>query len=345
MRPMYRDFRRGDRLDHQTVNFVVEQSEKLDSVSPFGLTDPQMALVVDDPVAIEYVQISKTTKIAGRYLGNWYSRDAYARTWTEQEECWIDPPNDETLTAATKYMAKYIGSINSPYGTLTITGNPLGGSFTITVDGQTTAAIPWNAKAARVSLIPNAAGLTGGTSPDVTWTDATSTLTVTGSPTGGDFTVAVDGEATAAIAYNASAGDVQTALEALSNLVPGDVTVTGSAGGPWVLTFVLSVEEALEALSTVGTGNVTVTGTGTVGLPPYGVTFATAPGEVSVDDSGLTGGTAPEVTWTWGPSSVFMTDAICCGQGTDLSGPGIMTESGIVIETESGQVLITESGE
>lgn len=63
------------------------------------------------------------------------------------------------------------------------------------------------------------------------------TLTVTGGPTGGTFTITFSGQTTAAIAYNATAAAVQTALEALSNVNPGDITVTGNAGGPWTLTF------------------------------------------------------------------------------------------------------------
>lgn len=63
------------------------------------------------------------------------------------------------------------------------------------------------------------------------------TATITGSPTGGTFTLTLDGETTAAIAYNATAATVQTALEALSNVTPGDVTVSGSAGGPYTVTF------------------------------------------------------------------------------------------------------------
>lgn len=63
------------------------------------------------------------------------------------------------------------------------------------------------------------------------------TLTVTGSPTGGTFTITWSGQTTAAIAYNATAATVQTALEALSNIAPGDVVVTGAAGGPWTLTW------------------------------------------------------------------------------------------------------------
>jgi hypothetical protein len=63
------------------------------------------------------------------------------------------------------------------------------------------------------------------------------TLTVTGAPTGGTFTITWSGQTTAAIAYNATAAEVQAALEALSNIAPGDVVVTGDAGGPWTLTW------------------------------------------------------------------------------------------------------------
>jgi hypothetical protein len=59
------------------------------------------------------------------------------------------------------------------------------------------------------------------------------TVTITGAPTGGTFTLTLDGEATTAIAYNATAAVVQAALKALSNV--DSVTVTGT--GPYVVTF------------------------------------------------------------------------------------------------------------
>lgn len=68
-------------------------------------------------------------------------------------------------------------------------------------------------------------------------TNEVQTVTVTGSPTGGTFTLTWNSQTTAAIAYNATAATVRTALEALSNIAPGDVTVTGSAGGPYTVTF------------------------------------------------------------------------------------------------------------
>jgi hypothetical protein len=63
------------------------------------------------------------------------------------------------------------------------------------------------------------------------------TVTVTGSPTGGTFTLTYSGQTTAAIAYNATALVVQQRLAALSNIEDGQVSVTGSAGGPYTVTF------------------------------------------------------------------------------------------------------------
>ncbi len=63
------------------------------------------------------------------------------------------------------------------------------------------------------------------------------TVTITGTPTGGTFTLTYDGETTGPIDFDAASADVQTALEALANIEPGDVTVTGAAGGPYTATF------------------------------------------------------------------------------------------------------------
>lgn len=65
------------------------------------------------------------------------------------------------------------------------------------------------------------------------------TLTITGTPTGGDFTLTFDGVTTAAIAYNADAATVQAALVAISNINTGDVTCGGGAlpGTPVTITF------------------------------------------------------------------------------------------------------------
>lgn len=54
-------------------------------------------------------------------------------------------------------------------------------------------------------------------------------ITITGTPTGGTFTLTFLGNTTGGIAFNASAAAVGAALEALPNVDPGDVTATGGA--------------------------------------------------------------------------------------------------------------------
>jgi hypothetical protein len=63
------------------------------------------------------------------------------------------------------------------------------------------------------------------------------TATINGAPTGGTFTLAFKGYSTTAIPYDAAAAAVQAALELLANIGSGGVAVTGSAGGPYTITF------------------------------------------------------------------------------------------------------------
>lgn len=91
------------------------------------------------------------------------------------------------------------------------------------------------------------------------------TLEVIGSPTGGTFKLAFEGQTTDALAHNANATAIQTALR---------------------------------ALPTIGSAGVTVSGTN-----PYTVTFAahkarTALGRITLAENALTGGTAPTVDIT-----------------------------------------------
>jgi hypothetical protein len=70
-------------------------------------------------------------------------------------------------------------------------------------------------------------------------TNDVQTLSISGTPTGGTFTVSFKGQTTSAIAYNASAADVQTALQAMSTIGTGNIICTGGAlpGAPVVCTF------------------------------------------------------------------------------------------------------------
>lgn len=115
-------------------------------------------------------------------------------------------------------------------------------------------------------------------------TNEVQTVTITGTPTGGTYTLTFSGQTTAPIAFNATAGAVQTALEGLSNIDVGDVA---TAGGPHPDT-------------------------------PITVTFqgqyaGTDVPQMTADSSGLTGGTSPTVTVTTttpgaaGPPSPLLT--------------------------------------
>lgn len=112
-------------------------------------------------------------------------------------------------------------------------------------DGGTTPyTLTWSAaRGAVAEPTTNAAGLTGGagtaavatTTPGVTAVAEVQTITIAGAD-GGTFTLTYSGQTTAAIAYGASGPVVQAALEALSNIAPGDVTVTKLAD-VYTLTF------------------------------------------------------------------------------------------------------------
>ena len=62
--------------------------------------------------------------------------------------------------------------------------------------------------------------------------------TINGAPTGGTFTLSFEGATTTPLAYDVAAADVQTALRALATINGANVTATGSAGGPYTITFI-----------------------------------------------------------------------------------------------------------
>ncbi|MEQ8852898.1 hypothetical protein [Gimesia sp.] len=68
-------------------------------------------------------------------------------------------------------------------------------------------------------------------------TNEKQTVSLVGDVTGGTFTLDFNGQETGNIAYDATAGAIQTEMEGLSNVEVGDVEVTGPAGGPWVIEF------------------------------------------------------------------------------------------------------------
>ena len=97
--------------------------------------------------------------------------------------------------------------------------------------GNVTSSATWSAAQGRfdIAVSETTPGSPGGNEVQL--------VTITSAPTGGTFTLTYAGQTTSNIAYNASAATVDAALEALSNIGAGDVAVTGSAGGPWTVTF------------------------------------------------------------------------------------------------------------
>ena len=83
------------------------------------------------------------------------------------------------------------------------------------------------------------------------------TVTVTQSSDGSYFALVYDGEQTANISTDASAATVQAALEALSTIGSGQVSVTGPAGGPWAVEFTGTLAETDVPLMTAVTDVVT----------------------------------------------------------------------------------------
>jgi hypothetical protein len=124
-----------------------------------------------------------------------------------------------------------------------------------------------------------------GTGPTDGGTRSVQTVTITGAPTGGSFTLTRDGHVTAAIPWNATATQVANAI----NAVAGPVTVTGS--GPYVVTAALAGTEApMTAASSLTGGTapgVTVANT-TPGVNPASLpglwAFATGPVEVRLSE-------------------------------------------------------------
>ena len=85
--------------------------------------------------------------------------------------------------------------------------------------------------------------------------DAVQTVTLTGGPTGGTFTLTFGGDTTSSIAYNASAATVQSDLAALGSIGCGNVVVTTGINGGWQVRFTGSLAGTFESqLTASGSG-------------------------------------------------------------------------------------------
>lgn len=85
----------------------------------------------------------------------------------------------------------------------------------------------------------------------------TQLITISGTPTGGTFLLTFNGQTTTALAFNAAAATVQTALQALTSIGASNATVAGSAGGPYTVTFAAALANAAQPLIQIDVGGLT----------------------------------------------------------------------------------------
>lgn len=98
----------------------------------------------------------------------------------------------------------------------------------------------------------------------ITWNETTSSITagvnelqlIASNGTGGTFTITYSAQTTTARGWDDTAAEIQTALEALSNLAPGDVLVTGVAG-QWYVEFMGTLANTNVAQMTVDNTSLT----------------------------------------------------------------------------------------
>ena len=129
-------------------------------------------------------------------------------------------------------------------------------------------------------------------------TSATQTLSITGTPTGGTFTVTFGGQTSIAMGFDATAATIQSTLQALPNIGLGNVQVTGANPGPFTITF----------SSALAASNVGATG------------FA-------LGANALTGGAGPTVTFTPPTAGVFATTL--AGGTLNLASTGALSTGGV----------------
>ncbi|MGZ5386436.1 MAG: prolyl oligopeptidase family serine peptidase [Solirubrobacterales bacterium] len=123
--------------------------------------------------------------------------------------------------------------------------------------------------------------------------------------TGGTYTLTFDGQTTAAIAFDATAPQLDAALEALSNIGAGDVTVSSPSAGNYNVTFANALARTnvaeITADSTGLTGGTASVSTTTPGeTPTTTATFDGVPIDVNVAFPAEAAGDGPFPLLIWG---------------------------------------------
>jgi RHS repeat-associated protein len=215
-------------------------------------------------------------------------------TVLEQVETTYDPDGNatETVTRQRFHDASGTGALGTPssgvFARVSYSANYFDKADrpTASVKVGTNGGSSWT----RPSSVPSRSDTVLVTSTGYT-ADAVQVVRLTGSPTGGTFTLTFGGQTTAGIAYNASTSTVLSALAALSSVGSGNVVVTAAVNGGWQVRF---------AGSLAGSWQTRMTASG----------------------SGLTGGTSPGVA----VSTLSLGGDV--GRGVDVTDPrGLVTRN------------------
>ena len=167
-------------------------------------------------------------------------------------------------------------------------------------------------------------------------------ITLDAAVTGGTFTITYGGETTAAIDFDASANDVENALEALINIGDSDVSVTGVAGA-WVVRFVTTLAATDVNLMTVDASALT----GALNVP---VVEETHKGNAAVNEiqtinlaQTATGGTFT-VTYAGQTTSALAYNVSTANMATALKALSNIENDEVVVSGVPGAWIVTFAG-
>jgi NHL repeat/WD40-like Beta Propeller Repeat len=210
--------------------------------------------------------------------------------------------------------------------TITGAGIPAGTTITAVAKGEITLSQPTTATAAGSDVALTVVAGAGNVP-----VNEQQTVTLGANTTGGTFTLTFTTPnpssttaTTAMVAYNApatGAGSVQEALEGLVNIGPGDVVVSGPAGGPWTIEFTGTrfADTNVEQMTAKATGLTVKSGAKTAILATL-----------------REGASAFEVC----------SEAVSCAKGVESAVAGGMSApQGVAVEQVTGDVYVTDQGD
>ncbi len=195
--------------------------------------------------------------------------------------------------------------------------------------------------------------------------------------TGGTYSLAYEGEPTSAIAFDATAAEVQSALEAIAQIGPGNVSVTGAAGGPYDIEFQgtkadtdvselsadptnLSGGAQSATIATTAQGAdaaeicLTPANTCKAGIPGSGLGQFNGPQDVAIDASGdfFVADTANnriaafkangEPLATFGTEGLIDGTAAQPGSQDETPAPGFSSPCGLAIDDSNGNLFVAD---